>query len=166
LEPNEATISLSDGFTAHVIDVPGHMKLFREWTTHASNLAGVIFLVDGVKISKELKLYTDYLYQVLTDPHTATSPVLICCTKTDLPQCAPLELVKSSLISELQNMKRASGADIDFHNEIQDNTERLETLEQRLESINDDQSIIRFIGLSLIEGRANSVNDVMQWMCQ
>jgi signal recognition particle receptor subunit beta len=199
VEDKDPSLNSKKDSSVRLVDTPGHAKLFQQWTRHCPKtasqvLSGIIFLIDTVNISKELRLYADQLFQVMTDPivnpKDSNIPILVCCTKTDLAQSAPVGLVRASLIGELHNIltvKRNSGSsigDLGHHyksdQEVEEDSDkqamelqtRLDILEERLRLLRQASFTknilsgepIQFIPISLVNDKKSNIGNVAKWI--
>lgn len=193
LNLEENTKEYSPSLSVRIVDIPGHPKLFHEWVKYdKKRVIGIVFMIDSANISRDPRICTEFLFQVITDPDISKNeiPILICCNKSDLPQSAPSRLVKASLYGELQSLlhiKRTSGIVMEevsdvvsgsskpaieniFENREELLQDMLNDLEQKLEffqqteSYSDESNLITFVSTSLVKQRIESLNKIKQWI--
>lgn len=112
----EAEIVLPDGQSVRLVDFPGHVRLIHGLPRVASMAHRILFVLDSTKPVREA---ATVLYLLLTNKriqnawkaksggaHHNKMPILIVCTKSDLPRSKNCLRIKLQLKQELEKMRK------------------------------------------------------------
>jgi signal recognition particle receptor subunit beta len=119
----EGSIALPDGQSIRVVDFPGHLRLLHGLPRMASMADRILFFLDSTKPVREA---ATILYLLLTNHRIQNAwkaksglhndykmPILIACTKADLPRSKNCLRIKLQLKQELERMRKAKLARVD-----------------------------------------------------
>ncbi|KAJ4462209.1 putative Signal recognition particle receptor subunit beta [Paratrimastix pyriformis] len=69
----------------HILDMPGHSRLFYRVKEVLPTVRGVLFVVDAASFGENKQAVAEYLYDVLANPHVSKNrvPVVLVLNKTD-----------------------------------------------------------------------------------
>jgi len=95
-------INEENGKSVRVVDIPGHERLrLRFFDQYKNSAKGIIFLVDSVTVQKDIRDVADFLYTILADSSTTSTPILILCNKQDETLAKSSTVIKSLLEKEI-----------------------------------------------------------------
>ncbi|CAN0923970.1 Signal recognition particle receptor subunit beta, partial [Linum grandiflorum] len=128
MEPNEGTFSLHSEAgkelkvrPVHVVDVPGHPRLWPKLDEFLPKAAGIVFVVDALEFLPNVHAVSEYLYDILTKASVVSKkvPVLICCNKTEKVTAHSKEFIFKQLEKEIDKLRqsRSSVSDADVAND-------------------------------------------------
>lgn len=107
-----------------VVDIPGNERLRNKFLDQYKYLAkAIVFVIDSVAIQKDIRDVADYLYTILSDQGTSSTPVLIVCNKQDVTMAKgeivvkallekELNLVRQTRMNRLQSVDNSSGDEV------------------------------------------------------
>ncbi|KAI9096419.1 signal recognition particle receptor beta subunit-domain-containing protein [Phlyctochytrium arcticum] len=91
----------------HLVDLPGHEKLRFKYTEYIPITAGIIFLIDSITLSRNVRVTAEYLYDILSNRFTIRNevPVLVLCNKSDFLLALKAEKIKAMLEEEMDRLR-------------------------------------------------------------
>lgn len=96
------------------VDFPGHARLRSKLSDFLSTARGIVFVVDSspTTFSRTVREAADLLHDVLKHPCVSkyATPLLVLCSKADMPGAIAPADVKRRLEAELERMRRAKVA--------------------------------------------------------
>lgn len=83
--------------------MPGHERLRLRYTDYLPVTRGIVFVVDSVTITRQVRAVSEYLYQVLAQKQVQSQhiPVLVACNKTDIVTALNKEKIQERLETEM-----------------------------------------------------------------
>jgi len=101
------------GKSFKVVDLPGHERLRAKYLyKHKDGARGIIFMVDSVNFSREVRGAAEFLYDVFANKTMLKNKVsiLIACNKQDVPTAKSCTVIKSQLEKELNALRKTRSA--------------------------------------------------------
>ncbi|XP_022737983.1 signal recognition particle receptor subunit beta-like isoform X2 [Durio zibethinus] len=118
MEPNEGTFVLNSESNkgkikpVHLVDVPGHSRLWPKLDEFLPQAAGIVFLVDSLEFLPNLRSASEYLYDILTKADVVKKkiPVLICCNKCEKVTSHSKDFIKKQMEKEIDKLRASRSA--------------------------------------------------------
>eukprot|EP01090_Pellita_catalonica_P011235 TRINITY_DN2277_c0_g8_i1.p1 TRINITY_DN2277_c0_g8~~TRINITY_DN2277_c0_g8_i1.p1 ORF type:complete len:235 (+),score=45.07 TRINITY_DN2277_c0_g8_i1:25-729(+) len=108
MKENDDTFALHEGNgTYHIIDFPGHQRLRPQFKDFLPITGKIIFVIDSATFLNNVASVADFLYAICTHPNVykAKIPILVACNKSEMITAREVELIKTDLEVEMENMK-------------------------------------------------------------
>ncbi|RKO93322.1 signal recognition particle receptor beta subunit-domain-containing protein [Blyttiomyces helicus] len=149
-----------------IIDVPGHEKLRFKYAEFIPECSGIIFMLDSGAITRDVRRATEYLYDLLVNPHTQKLqiPVLIVCNKADSLLALNEKKVQELLESEINRLRTTRAAQVDsLDDDRADDFLGYEKEAFRFEHISNQ---IDFVTTSLVSGDSKGLDTIVNFVTQ
>ncbi|KAG8234058.1 hypothetical protein J437_LFUL013554 [Ladona fulva] len=101
---------ISNKRSLKIVDIPGHERIRAKfYDQYKLSARGIIYVIDGVTIQKELRDVAEFLYTLMTDLNSISYnlPVAIVCNKQDQTMAKGSTVIRSLLEKEM-NMLRVT----------------------------------------------------------
>nr|CAG4641992.1 EOG090X0C7N [Eurycercus lamellatus] len=91
-----------------IVDVPGHERVRqRFFDTYKSSARGIVFVLDSLSLSKDIRDVAEYLYQIVSDSVVISNrpPVLVLCNKQDHALAKGSQVIRTQLEKEMNVLR-------------------------------------------------------------
>lgn len=108
MQENIGQLDLQPKKPLTVVDIPGHERVrSRFFDAHKSSARGLVFVVDSLNFTKDLRDVAEYLYSILLDPvvNSNRPAVLVLCNKQDHALAKGVQVVKTQLEKEMNLLR-------------------------------------------------------------
>nr|CAG4650435.1 EOG090X0C7N [Sida crystallina] len=108
IQENTGQLFLDQKKPLQIIDIPGHERVRQKFfDTYKSSARGVIYVIDSLNFTKDIRDVAEYLYTVLLDPviNSNRPPVLILCNKQDHALAKGMQVIKTQLEKEMNVLR-------------------------------------------------------------
>lgn len=124
LKENTACIDLKNKKSLRLIDLPGNDRLRMKLLDDFKHLArGVIFVIDSLNFSREIRDVAELLYTILSDNiiNQNRVPFLIVCNKQDEAMAKGSKVIQNQLEKEINTLRITRSASLDLTSEVANN---------------------------------------------
>nr|CAG4638696.1 EOG090X0C7N [Cyclestheria hislopi] len=108
MQENTGDMAIQNKGSLKIIDIPGHERVRQRYLdTYKASARAVIFVIDSLTFSKDIRDVAEYLYTILTDPVISGNcpPFLIACNKQDYDLVKGQQVMKSQLEKEINVLR-------------------------------------------------------------
>ncbi|KAH0795883.1 Signal recognition particle receptor subunit beta [Histomonas meleagridis] len=89
------------------VDLPGHPRIRTEVLAAIKNADAIIFTIDSETVLRVINDIANFLYDILCVPeiYTKRIPIMILSTKNDIPGSRSIDIIKSELEREIDDIR-------------------------------------------------------------
>ncbi|KAG0228288.1 hypothetical protein BGW42_002280 [Actinomortierella wolfii] len=162
MKENEADVTIEEGKTAHLVDIPGHERLRFKFSEFMPITGSVIFVIDSATIGRQTRLAAEYLYDILAHKvsQKEKTPVLIACNKSDLLTAFKKDRIQSLLEAEMNKLRHTRTAALDTQDAEENETVFL-GFEGQDFSFLDLENEVEFIECSV---ESDNIDAIKEWV--
>jgi len=107
MKDNEATITIENGKSIHVVDFPGHERLRPKLKNFIPISGAIVFLIDAIEAETQIRTFAEYLYDLFTDTilNRRQIPIHIVCNKNDIVTAKRSSWIKTAIEKEIDHLR-------------------------------------------------------------
>nr|CAG4643462.1 EOG090X0C7N [Ilyocryptus agilis] len=105
---NSGLLNFENKGSLKIVDIPGHERVRqRFFDAHKGSARGVVFVIDSLSITKDIRDVAEYLYTILSDSVVCSNRplILILCNKQDHALAKGAQIIRSLLEKELNLLR-------------------------------------------------------------
>ncbi|XP_023244488.1 signal recognition particle receptor subunit beta-like [Centruroides sculpturatus] len=170
MKENSAIIDLKSKKSLRLIDLPGNDRLRMKLLDDFKHLArGVIFVIDSLNFSREIRDVAELLYTVLSDNiiNQNRVPFLILCNKQDEAMAKGSKVIQSQLEKEINTLRITRSASLDLTSEVANNNTFLGKKGKDFEFGDLKPIRVEFMESSAwSEEESSNISDIINWLAK